>query len=131
NSRNLSSSCPAVSCSYRSYCYLRWPPMPCKLLVFLIQLDCHGRGREFESRRPRHSFSQLSLEALRRPPWRLFFALSSRNPLIKDASAPIVRARVVSAKSSLQEPRKRAPTASPYLHRGAPEFVPQNPRHQE
>jgi hypothetical protein len=28
-----------------------------KFLVFRCLLPCHGRGREFESRRPRHFFS--------------------------------------------------------------------------
>ena len=31
-------------------------PRSCKLLQNLTTLRCHGRGREFESRRPRHSF---------------------------------------------------------------------------
>ncbi len=30
-------------------------PRSCKLLQNLTTLRCHGRGREFESRRPRHS----------------------------------------------------------------------------
>jgi len=32
------------------------PPLECKSLIRRVCLDCHGRGREFESRRPRHSF---------------------------------------------------------------------------
>jgi hypothetical protein len=29
-------------------------------LIIRVCLDCHGRGREFESRRPRHSFQSLA-----------------------------------------------------------------------
>ena len=34
---------------------------PCRLVSISCRstLDCHGRGREFESRRPRHNFSNL------------------------------------------------------------------------
>jgi len=28
-------------------------------LIILMPSHCHGRGREFESRRPRHSFKHL------------------------------------------------------------------------
>jgi hypothetical protein len=31
------------------------PPRECKSLIRRVCLDCHGRGREFESRLPRHS----------------------------------------------------------------------------
>ncbi len=30
------------------------PPRECKSLIIRVCLDCHGRGRGFESRRPRH-----------------------------------------------------------------------------
>ncbi len=29
-------------------------------IVYITTLPCHGRGREFESRRPRHSFQALA-----------------------------------------------------------------------
>ena len=45
-----------------------FPFLPCfcvpsdtrKFLKFQIKVLCHGRGREFESRRPRHSFQTLA-----------------------------------------------------------------------
>jgi hypothetical protein len=36
---------------------LRQSPRNCKLLKNLVRLPCHGRGRGFESRRPRQLFS--------------------------------------------------------------------------
>src|SRR3974390_3415188 len=36
------------------------PPRESKSLIIRICLDCHGRGREFESRRPRHSHAKNS-----------------------------------------------------------------------
>ena len=35
------------------------PPRECKSLIRRLCLDCHGRGREFESRRPRQLFNPL------------------------------------------------------------------------
>ena len=39
--------------------YFAFLRAPRKCLNFHIKLLCHGRGREFESRRPRHNFSNL------------------------------------------------------------------------
>ena len=39
-----------------SFTCFRVPSCACKSLKFQIKALCHGRGREFESRRPRHSF---------------------------------------------------------------------------
>src|SRR5215831_11081910 len=36
------------------------PPRECKSLIIRVCLDCHGRGRGFESRRPRHSFQSFA-----------------------------------------------------------------------
>ena len=38
--------------------YFCVPSRACKSLEFQIKVLCHGRGREFESRRPRHSFQK-------------------------------------------------------------------------
>ena len=35
------------------------PSRACKFLKFHIKVLCHGRGRGFESRRPRHSFQAI------------------------------------------------------------------------
>jgi hypothetical protein len=39
--------------------YFTFLRAPHKRLSFHIKLHCHGRGREFESRRPRHIFKHL------------------------------------------------------------------------
>ena len=52
-----------------------FPPVLCscvplgarKFFKFQIKVLCHGRGREFESRRPRHSFQALAGSAAKCP----------------------------------------------------------------
>jgi hypothetical protein len=47
----------AVSCAILNDLRGVWQsPQSCKSLKNLTAPRCHGRGREFESRRPRHSF---------------------------------------------------------------------------
>ena len=41
---------------------LRRSPRVCKSLKNLKTVDCHGRGRGFEPRRPRHTFQKTYLE---------------------------------------------------------------------
>jgi hypothetical protein len=44
--------------SYSLFQRLGSPRREHKSLIIRVCLDCHGRGREFESRRPRHSFQK-------------------------------------------------------------------------
>jgi hypothetical protein len=53
--------------SYSPFQRLGSPRRERKSLTIRVCLDCHGRGREFESRRLRHSFSPVVM--------RLFFTL--------------------------------------------------------
>ena len=53
--------------SWSNICYLRFQNAvldnhPCRVVSNSYQkiLHCHGRGREFESRRPHHSFQRLT-----------------------------------------------------------------------
>ena len=49
---------PEMCPTYGYYQVIGSPQQPCKLLRVLDIPRCHGRGREFESRRPRHSFQK-------------------------------------------------------------------------
>ena len=51
---------PHLMLSYTTSAYLGSPVVRgvCKLLKNLMVVPCHGRGRGFEPRRPRHSFSE-------------------------------------------------------------------------
>jgi hypothetical protein len=57
------------------------PPLECKSLIRRVCLDCHGRGRGFESRRPRHSFQKSrndlieTSEGAKGPTFALFFGI--------------------------------------------------------
>ena len=52
----LPTNLPTENGSYSPFQRLGFPRRERKSLKIRVSLDCHGRGREFESRRPRHSF---------------------------------------------------------------------------
>ncbi len=84
------------------------PPDRCKLLIVLIHLFCHGRGRGFESRRPRH-LDSVPYESR----WRFFF--------FADGIKSITRTTAASSATAVPQP---APNSTLYRNRPVSSAVP-------